>query len=343
MTTAKILLKLWKLRLWVGIGAVFALVAAVGSVATSHSTVYATASTQMLVDSPASAIANADVDLTGYAARANVYARLMTSDEALRYIGQAAGIPGNLIDANGPLEVNGSPTATHAPVQIVGGKNVPYPAIYKLSFVQNPDLPTVDVFAEAPTTAKAIALANGAVTGFANFVNHSDAANVPAARRVEVRQLGGATGGIVDAGASKKIAVLAFFGILAVWCLLVLWVSRLRAELRAAKQADSDDLLVTHAHDLSPGVEPEGFSPAAEPARSSATPEPEPQRARSDAPGAHANPLTLALREARTAAAPDAGWQSRADHHDQDNSSADESNGWNRHEEDIRREVGLRQ
>ena len=209
MTLARILLKLWKLRLWVGIGVVLAVVAAVGSVATSHSTVYANASTQMLVDSPASALANAGADLTGYSARANVFARLMTSDEALRYIGQAAGIPGNLIDANGPVEINGSPTATHAPVAIKGGKNLPFPAIYKLSFVQNPDLPTVDVYAQAPTTAQAIALANGAVTGFANFVNQLDGNNVPLGKRIEVRQLGAATGGMVDPGASKKIAVLA--------------------------------------------------------------------------------------------------------------------------------------
>ena len=48
-------------------------------------------------------------DLTGYLARANVFARLMTSAEALQYIGKAAGINGNLIDANGPIEINGSP------------------------------------------------------------------------------------------------------------------------------------------------------------------------------------------------------------------------------------------
>ena len=267
LTTARILLKLWKLRLWVGIGAVLALVAAVGSVATSKTTVYATASTQMLVDSPSSALANAATDISGYNARANVYARLMTSAEALRYIGQAAGIPGNLINANGPLETNGSPTATHAPVEIVGGKDLPYPAIYKLSFVQNPDLPTVDVYAEAPTTAKAIALANGAVTGFANFVNQLDANNVPLVKRIQVRQLGGATGGIVDAGASKKIAVLAFLGILAVWCVLVLWVSRLRAELRAARQAGDDELHdYGAAHDLPAVAEPAVPYTAPEPA-----------------------------------------------------------------------------
>ena len=241
MTLARVLLNLWKLRLWVAIGAVLAVVAAVGSVATSHSTVYANASTQMLVDSPASALANAGADITGYSARANVFARLMTSAEALRYIGQAAGIPGNRIDANGPVETNGSATASHAPGEIKGGKSLPFPAIYKLSFVQNPDLPTVDVYAQAPTTAQAISLANGAVTGFANFINQLDGNNVPLGKRIEVRQLGGATGGVVDPGASKKIAVLIFVAVLAMWCGAVLFVSRLRAQVRAAKFDGPDD------------------------------------------------------------------------------------------------------
>ena len=185
MTLARILLKLWRLRLWVGVGVLVAGVAAVGSVATSDSTVYASASTQMLVDSPDSALANASVDLTGYVDRASVFARMMTSAAALQYIGKAAGIDGSLIDANGPIEINGSPTATHAPVAIVRGKDLPAPTLYELSFVQNPSLPTVDVYAKAPTTAQAIALANGAVTGFAHFVSQLNANNVPqgAARR----------------------------------------------------------------------------------------------------------------------------------------------------------------
>jgi hypothetical protein len=339
VTTAKILLKLWKLRLWVAIGAVVALVAAVGSLKTTHSKVYAAASTQMLVDAPSSAIANSNLDLTGFAARASVYARLMTTDEAMQYIGQAAGIPGNLIDANGPLEVNGSPTSTHAPVQTIGGKDAPYPAIYKLAFVQNPDLPTIDVYAQAPTTAQAIALANGAVTGFSKFVDHFQAATVPAANRVEVRSLGGATGGIVDAAASKKIAVLAFLGVLAAWCVLLLWVSRVRADLRAAKEASGDDL--EHADDLRPGPEPERVPLAPEPERLS--PAAERKLSWADAPAAaRANPLKLALREARTARAEDAEWQPGADQRDQPSSGAGENHTSDGAEDALRREVGLR-
>ena len=271
MTLAKILLKLWRLRLWVGIGVLVGGVAAVGTVMTSHSTVYATATTQMLVDSPDSALANASVDLTGYVDRASVFARMMTSAAALQYIGKAAGIDGSLIDANGPIEINGSPTATHAPVAIVGGKDLPAPALYELSFVQNPSLPTVDVDAKAPSTAQAIALANGAVTGFANYVSQLNAKDVPQGERVEVRQLGQATGGTVDPSAGKSIAVLAFIGVFALWCCSVLFVSRLLADLRAAKRDGVDDLFATPDHPL-PGVAAPAvtsdlrrFAPAADP------------------------------------------------------------------------------
>jgi hypothetical protein len=227
-------------------------VAAVSGVATSPSTVYATASTQMLVDSPNSALSNASVDLTGYLARAGVFARLMTSGEALQYIGKAAGINGNLIAANGPVEINGSPTATHAPVAITGGKDLPAPATYELSFVQNPSLPTVDVYAQAPTTKQAIALANGAVTGFASFMTQLKANNVPAGDRVEVRQLGPATGAVVDPSAGKSIAVLVFLGVLAIWCCLILFVSRLRTDLRATKRSRGDEFFPSQEPELPP-------------------------------------------------------------------------------------------
>jgi hypothetical protein len=241
VTLAKTLVKLWRLRLWVGIGVVVAGAAAVGSTSMSHSTVYATASTQMVVDSPNSALANASVDLTGYVARAGVFARLMTSAAALQYIGKAAGIDGNLIEATGPVEINGSPTASHAPVAIVDGKDLSVAPTYELSLVQNPSLPTVVVYATAPTTAKAIALANGAVTGFASFVNQLSPANIPLGQRVEIRELGQATGGMVDASASKSMALLVFVGVFAVWCWLVLFISRLRTDLRAAKRDGSDE------------------------------------------------------------------------------------------------------
>lgn len=269
MTLAKTLLKLWRLRLWVALGLLVAGVAAVGSFVTSHSTVYATASTEMLVDSPNSALTNSNVLLDGYIARASVFARLMTSDDALQDIGKAAGINGNLIEASGPMEINGSPTATHAPVAIQKGKDLQAPKIYKLSFVQNPSLPTVEVFASAPTTAEAIRLANGAVAGFATFVSQLNPGKVPASERVDIRELGPATGGIVDPTASKSMALLVFVGVFAIWCWLVLFVHRLRSNLRAAKTGAAEEVsgmpeasLMSSALLRSPAVSP-GGSPVA--------------------------------------------------------------------------------
>jgi hypothetical protein len=237
MNLAQILLKLWKLRKWVAIGGVLATVAAIASVTTMSSPVFATASTQMLVDAPKSALADAGTDLTGFTTRAVVFARLMTTPEALNYIGQAAGIPGNLIAASGPVELAG-PNAVHTPTSVKGGQINSPTVSYKLDFLQNPELPTVDIYSQAPTTAQAIALANGAVKGFAAYVATLEATSaIPGGRRVEIRQLGGASGGVVNAGAGKTLAVMIFVIVCLVWCGLVLFVTNLREQLRAAKAA----------------------------------------------------------------------------------------------------------
>ena len=52
MGMAQLILRLWKLRLWVLIGVVFAGAAAAAMLTLAKSTVYAAASTQMVVDSP---------------------------------------------------------------------------------------------------------------------------------------------------------------------------------------------------------------------------------------------------------------------------------------------------
>jgi hypothetical protein len=237
MTLAHILLRLWKLRLWVAIGAVVALAAAIGSTTVMHSPVFASASTQMLVDAPKSALADAGTDMTGFTTRAVVFARLMTTPEALDYIGRAAGIPGNLIAASGPVELAG-PNAVHTPTSVSGGQITAPGVSYKLNFLQNPELPTVDIYADAPTTRQAVALANGAVKGFTEYVDSLEAqSGVPLNRRIDIRQLGGATGGVVNPGAGKTLAVLIFVVVCLVWCALLLFVTNLRAQLRVAKAA----------------------------------------------------------------------------------------------------------
>jgi hypothetical protein len=270
MKFAEILLKAWTLRRWMGLCALVALAVAVASLTVFKSTVYASASTQMLVDSPQSALGDSRTDLTGFTARAVVYARLMTTPEALAYIGQAAGVPGNLIEASGPTELDG-PNAVHAPTALHGGQVVSPTAAYKLNFDQNPELPTVDIYADAPTVRQAIALANGAVKGFGTYVDGlENQTGVPASQRVEVRQLGSATGGIVDPSSAKTIAILIFCIVFLVGALVVFFVHNLRDQLRLARRQGSG------IHDLERDadgfVTPSSRSVLATPSRSVASP-----------------------------------------------------------------------
>jgi hypothetical protein len=235
MELAKTLLKMWSLRFWLAIGAVLAIGAALASMTLMHSKVYASASTQMIVDAPQTALGDAEEDLTPYTARAFVFARLMTTPQSLQYIGQAAGLPGNLIAASGPTELTG-PQATHAPTATAGIQLTAPPVHYSLNFLQNPQLPTVDIYSQAPTTKQAIALANGAVRGFAAYIEYLDNQSaVPAGKRIAIRQLGAATGGVVDPGAKKSVALIIFVLVFGLWTVGALRISSLRSHIRLAR------------------------------------------------------------------------------------------------------------
>ena len=93
MELALALMRLWERRIWLAIGVVIAVAAGFGGMVAFKSTVYSSASTQMVVDSPKSALGNMQTSLIPFTNRAVVFARLMVSPEALDYIGQQAGIP----------------------------------------------------------------------------------------------------------------------------------------------------------------------------------------------------------------------------------------------------------
>jgi hypothetical protein len=237
MELALALNRLWQRRIWVAVGIILAVLVVKVSSSALKKTTYAAASTQMVVDAPTSALGNLKTSLVPYTARAIVFSRLMTSPEALNYIGQAAGIPGNEIAAEGPAEI-GAPTAVHTPSVQVDGKLQPPKQKYVLRFDQNPDLPTVDIYAEAPTTAQALALANGAVTGFATYLRQIDSqSSIPLAQQVRIRELGGAQGGVVAASSGTKLGILLGFIVLIAWCLGILYVSRVREHLRAPNRS----------------------------------------------------------------------------------------------------------
>jgi hypothetical protein len=241
MELARILTELWSKKRLLGVGAAIAALIALSTVASislfppsvkGKGIVFATASTQMIVDTPQSSLGDLSSDLGPLSARAGIFARFMTSAEALDYIGREAGIPGNEIQAQGPFEI-GMPASVHVPEGANGAHVQPR---YRLQFDQNPELPIVNVFARAPDSAQATKLANAAVIGLSKYLNDlEDQEGIAAGKRVDIRQLGNATGGVVNPGANKKIALLAFLVVFTLWCGLVLFGTRVVAGLRAAR------------------------------------------------------------------------------------------------------------
>lgn len=231
MELARTLKTLRRRRRLVVLGAVIAAIAALLSVyqvslfppgLKSRTNVFATASTQILIDTPDSTFADVANDIEPLNTRAGVFARFMTSPEALALIAREAKLPLDGIEAQGPYDLNVPefqrvPTAERRSSQILGER-----ALYRLRFENNPELPIISVFAQAPTTEEALALASAAPAALRGYIEGIQAReDTPVDRRVEVRKLGHAVGGVVNESANLQIATLVFIVVLIGWCLLL--------------------------------------------------------------------------------------------------------------------------
>jgi hypothetical protein len=232
MELARTLRTLWLRRRLVALGAAAAAIAALLSVyrvgllppsVEGRTNVFASASSQILVDTPDSAFADLSHDLEALDARASVFARFLASPAAVALIAQKAKLPFNAIEATGPFDVNlpevqQAPTAERRSSQILGEG-----ALYRLRFENNPSLPIVTVFAQAPEREDAIALAAAVPTALRDYiVRIQEQQHTPVDRQVVIRRLGSTTGGIVNQGADLQIATLVFIAVLAGWCMLLI-------------------------------------------------------------------------------------------------------------------------
>lgn len=232
MELARTLNALWRNRLWFTIGILIATAAAIVSVytvslfppaLTSRTNEFATASTQILVDTPNSSFANLEEEVDPLNYRAGVFARFLASPAAIGLIAREAGLPADAIEAQPPYEQGQplfaiEPTAEKRSTQIIGER-----ALYRLRFENNPNMPLISVYAQAPTDEEARRLADAAPAALQSYVTKiQETQKTPAKRRVTLRQLGDAKGGTVNAGANLQIAFLVFFVVLILWSLLLI-------------------------------------------------------------------------------------------------------------------------
>jgi len=180
------------------------------------------ATVQILIDSPASALANLGQDPGPLASRASVFAQLMTSDAVVRSIAQAAGIPATDITAEGPYSGAGQTLNVTMPSEARGAQLIASKPENRLTFVAQNQLPIVTVSVQAPTPEAAGAIANAVYPGVEAWVKTLDTNNsIQPSKLVTLRQLGNAQAGAVDASSTSMMgaaagAAILLFGTLAI-------------------------------------------------------------------------------------------------------------------------------
>ena len=205
---------------------------------------YSAASTQVIVDAERSVLGSVTQSFEPLSQRAWVYANFMTSPTFLDDVGQHVGLSGARLYAAGPLTIN-EPRIEQEPTELkrnveITGETKPY----RLSYEAQTGLPTITINSQAPTTDQAVALANSAAAGLQSYVARSELTDgIPRNSRVVIRQLGPASGAVVDGGISKALAFLVFVGVFLLWCALVLYGGRFRQVWResATSEVELDD------------------------------------------------------------------------------------------------------
>jgi hypothetical protein len=200
---------------------------------TPRSVDIATASTEVLVDTPQTAVLDlrqGTAELQSMSNRALLIGNVMASLPLREYIARRAHIPADLIKAQTPL-------TPQYPRPIAGGANTEKTTSdlvrstheYRLNIQSNPTVPVLEIYAQAPTAKAAEELANAAVDGMRDYLG--DVAGkqaVSSDHQVKLEQLGRASGKVIDHGARTQLVVLVFFFMLALCGAATLFVGRVR-------------------------------------------------------------------------------------------------------------------
>lgn len=262
-----ILRRLWRLKLFVGLAGLVAV--GIGLAVTYQVSLlppgikqdrlrYGAASTQILIDTPRSALGDTQSDFSPLNARASVFSELVVSLPVRKAIAHASGVPAQSIYvASNP----GSASQTRSQNEPDGtqrANQLLYEGIgYSLTFDPQPDLPVISISTKAPSAEAAIKLANGAAKGFTRYMaGLSDDEGVPMPNRVEIRQLGTATGGTVNQGASKATVIAVALGAFAVELVLLLLISGVVRDWRRLVREEQAELRQDEAADEDPGATP---------------------------------------------------------------------------------------
>jgi hypothetical protein len=202
----------------------------------------ATASTQVLVDTPSSTVLDLRQDTYSFQSMTNrtvLLGNVMASQPVLEYIGKRAHVAPEEILAQTPL----TPEFPRPFAEV--GKEKKSSDItrsadqYRLSIHANPTVPILEVVAQAPDARAAAALANAAVGGLRDYL--ADVArtqHVARRQRVTLEQLGKPHGEVINNGSSWQAAFLFFLVGFGVASGVLVFGARVRRGWRASTLAE---------------------------------------------------------------------------------------------------------
>jgi len=230
---------LWQLRGWAATCAAYALVAATLSVAQitafpfhvkSRSLQMATASTQVVVDTPRSTLVDIRQDTSGLDAltnRALLLGNVMASPRVRADIARRAGVPFQELQIVPPITAKQPRVLAEAGNEKHASDILKLNGEYRLYIKANPTVPFLQIYSQTPTAASAAALANAAVGGMqTHLAELARSTDTPGVQQIRLEQLGRAEGAVVNGGIEWRVALLVFLVTFGVSYATVLWGRR---------------------------------------------------------------------------------------------------------------------
>jgi hypothetical protein len=238
---------LWNIRAWVALCVGFGLLAAIWSVEdislappglSSRSLQMATASAQVVVDTPLSTLIDARQDTHGLDAltnRALLLGNVMASPQVRADIAKRAHIPFDKLQVLPPITAKQPRVLAEAGHERHTSDILKLNGEYRLYITANPTVPFLQIYAQTPTAESAGALANAAVGGVQSYLETlSKSTRTPTSEQIRLMQLGSARGVVINDGIKWRFALLVFLLTFAVSCATVIWVRRVRDGWRLA-------------------------------------------------------------------------------------------------------------
>jgi hypothetical protein len=246
MEFAQVLYVLWRRRGWLVLGLIVAVVVGLSTgyrisvrplKLEPKALAIGAADTQLLVDTPRSALTDVRLGFEPLAIRAAVFTRVMTTRAVRRSIANQLGVSPDFIETEAPIGVQtvaNEPNDSQRSRKLLG-QNLGY----RLRYTAEPGQPTINISAQATTAEDARRLADGAAQGFIGYLARLQRnQKVSARNRVVVRQLGAAKGGTVGGSINNTLMALATIGVLIGWVILVVIFSSIADTIREIRRSD---------------------------------------------------------------------------------------------------------